>query len=107
MMPRTARGGRPRGRRPPGPGSMNVSAPAGCWVQHVHNCLFRVEIARAMVWSGPPVPHGAGPCGATGRAQEEPGARPSPVGMGAQPDRGGRDREVRAVLVRARARGPA
>ncbi len=106
-MPRTARDSRTRGRRPPGPGSMNVPAPAGCWAQHVHNCLFLVEIARAMVWSGPPVPYGARPCGATGRAREELGAHPSPVGMGAQPDRGGRDREDRAIRVRARARGPA
>ena len=107
-VPCQGRSGRTRGRRSP------TSPP-----QHPQRgtCLhllgagtststiaFRVgDRPRRFVWSGPPVPHGARPCGATGRAGKDPG--PSESG---QPDRGcGRECEVRAVRVRARAPGPA
>ena len=99
--------GRTRSRRPPDPRSMNVPAPARCWAQHVHNCLSGGDRPRWWCCPNPLCPMARGRAGQQAGPGKKPRARQSPVGARARPDRGGRDRGVRAVLVRARARGPA
>ena len=119
-MCRSLRGAcRTRGRRSPpalrGPPvdrahRSNVPAPAGCYGWHIHECRSGEVCTRRVgpggvgtagssapwrgaVWSG-----GTGPA-ALGPSESGTGAR-------GPPDRG-RDRGVRTIRVRARARGPA
>jgi hypothetical protein len=89
----------------------NVPAPVGCWIQHVHNCLWG---GVAHPGTSPTVEMVSGPlCPGreageiTGRApggpQEPGGVR---VGYVGPTGSGGLGCDVRVIRVRARAQGP-
>ncbi len=97
--------------QPPGPGSMNVPAPAGYWAQHVHNCLpggVSVEITPVLVSvvRAPCAPwreavRGNRPGPGRTRGPSESGGHGSPAGSGGDvivksgPSESGRGRGAR------------